>query len=108
MAGETDVARPAELAKAHPEVAERYERLSALFFEAREARRPLADAARAEAQELLRWADALAAEYLGEPGARQTLVDRDDAAFALALRLKDDALVVRQVLQAADELRLIL
>lgn len=93
---------------AHPDVAERYARLNALFFEGREARRSggtLAEAARAEARDLLRWADEIATEFLGDPEASRSLVQRDEAAFALALRLKDDGLIVRQVLAAAGDLR---
>lgn len=96
------------LAQAHPDLAGRYERLNALFFEAREARRSggtLPEAARAEARDLLRWVDAIATEFLGDPETSRVQLQRDEAAFALALRLKDDGLIVRQVLAAAGDLR---
>lgn len=96
------------LVQAHPDVAERYARLNALFFEGREARRSggtLSEAARAEAGDLLRWVDAIATEFLGDSEASRSQVRRDEAAFAIALRLKDDALIVRQVLAAAGDLR---
>lgn len=105
--GEKGKERPG-LLEAHPDLAERYARLNALFFEAREARRAggaLGEAARAEARDLLRWAEEIATEFLGEPDARQTQLQRDEAAFALALRFRDDGLLVRQVLAAASDLR---
>lgn len=104
---DTTTRRPG-LAQAHPDVAARYERLNALFFEAREARRTggaWPEASRTEALDLLRWADEVATEFLGDPEARQGRLHRDEAAFALALRLKDDGLIARQVLAAAEDLR---
>ncbi len=101
-------AERAGLVQAHPDVVERYARLNALFFEGREARRSgstLPEAAQAEARDLLRWADAIAAEFLGDPEASRCQVQRDEAAFALALRLTGDGLMVRQVLAAAADLR---
>ncbi len=96
------------LVQAHPDVAGRYARLNALFFEGREARRAggtLAEEARTEARDLLRWVDEVVTEFLGDSEASRSQVRRDEAAFALALRLQDDALIVRQVLAAAADLR---
>lgn len=97
-----------ELVRAHPDAVKRYERLNALFFEAREARRSggtLPDAVRTEACDLLRWADEVVIEYLGDPANSASLVARDEAAFALALRLKDDGMLARQIRDAAADLR---
>ncbi len=105
--GEKGKERPG-LLEAHPDLFERYARLNALFFEAREARRAggaLPEAARTEVRGLLRWVDEVATEFFGEPEARRTQLQRDEAAFALALRFRDDALLVRQVLVAAGDLR---
>lgn len=99
------------LAQAHSDVHERYDRLNALFFAAREARRSgriLPDTERLEALALLRWVEEVTTVVFGDREVFRGQVGRDEGAFALALRLRDEALVVRQVVQAAEDLMAVL
>lgn len=99
------------LAQARSDVPARYDRLNALFFAAREARRSgriLPDTERLEALALLQWVEEVTTVVFGDREVFRSQVGRDEAAFALALRLKDDALVVRQLVQAAEDLMAVL
>ena len=106
MADETKAARPS-LAETHPEMAERHARIRALVVEAHEARRAraLPAALAAEAEGLIAWAEALAVEAVGDLDAFRRRMDKDRTAFALALRLAGDEMLVRQLLAACDDLR---
>lgn len=106
MAEEKTEVEKARLSDKHPEVFESYERLNALFFEMRALRREGREIPKTllqEAGSLVSWAQRLAEEVFGDQVAAKAQIERDEAAFAAALRLKDDAMLVRQVLAAADE-----
>ena len=112
MADETDKkAAKVDICQAHPELRERHDRINALFIEARDAKRsgtPLPAAVRAECESLLGWAEGVVAEAGGTVAGFADRVTRDRSAFALALRLSGDDLVVRQLLVACDDLRSVL
>ena len=97
MADETE--KKAGLLETHPEITERHARILALGELARVARkqgRPLDDAVRAEAVEVLGWADGVIAEAVGDVAAFLQRVERDRAAFAIGLRLNPKGSALRE------------
>lgn len=97
-----------DLATAHPELEENHRRMRSLVLEIRDRKRrgeALPAELRSEVDALALWAETLAAEAVGDLAAFQARVDRDRAAFALALRLGGDELLARQLLMAAADLR---
>jgi len=99
------------LMQVHPELGDRSARLNDLLLEAHRARRsgsPLDGAARAEASELLNWVEGLVKEAGFESDRFVAEVQRDEAAFAHAIRFRDDLMVLRQVWAAGEELRRLL
>lgn len=99
------------LAELYPDFNERYDRLCAIYFEAREAKRKgkaIEEGLRQEAEGLVTWADELVRLIAKDREEFEAMRQKDEASFAHALRLKDDALLVRQIVAAADELRVFL
>lgn len=99
------------LSETHPDLDERYLRMSALYLEARKARisgqgipGPLAEESRA----LLDWADGVVSQAVEDRDEFQKVVERDRHTNAVALRLKGDPQLVRQLMTASEELRALL
>jgi len=105
-----EIVQKVDLSTAHPEIAERHGRMQVMLAEALAVTRAGGDGTplRAEAGDLIRWAEAVAAEAVGDLAAFRARMDKDRPAFALALRLSGDDLIARQVLTAADDLKTVI
>jgi len=99
------------LDEAHPELVERYQRMSEVFFDIREALGkggPAPAELVEEAGELLDWADALKAEAMVDPDDFEKRADRGRESFSTALRLKGDDQTLAQLMASMDDLRSVL
>lgn len=99
------------LEESHPDLADRYGRISALFTEIHQVTGTggeLPPALIEEAQGLFQWTERLAADAIDDRPAFEKESERDRTTLSTALKLKGDPQLVRQLMTACEELRSLL